>query len=706
MNILKKSDYFLLYTEIQYQWFSTTERNLKIAIIHNMSNGENLKKYTALKNEINFHNYRYHVLDDPLISDYEFDQLLIKILKQEEIHPQWIAPDSPTQRSGAAPAERFNKVNHPGRILSLANAFTEDDLKSWFDRITKLDERMRDAQFVLEPKIDGLTVILHYYDGVFIKGATRGNGEIGEDITQNIRTIKSVPLKIPVSDTGLKVPEILVVRAEAYISNEDFIRLNERFAKEGKKTYQNPRNTAAGSMRLLEPAAVAERPLRILAYAIIAGNPKTTQWETLGYLKDLGFPVSNKSKKCDNFHRMLNCSRKWAEYRDTLGYEIDGVVIKVDNLRSAGDLGFVGKDPRGAIALKFPAQEVTTQLLDIGVKVGRTGILTPYAILDPVEIGGVIVKRATLHNFDYIDEKDIRIFDRVLLKRAGEVIPYIIGPIIGARNGGEKMFSPPNCCPACGMPIENLPNEVAWYCVNNACPAQITRNIEHFVSRDGMDIVGLGIKIVEQLVEKGLINDVADLYGLSLEDLLCLEGFAKKKAENVISAITESKKRPLVNLIRALGINGIGEVAADELAAHYCDLEEISQAEKGDIEDIDGFGPNTAESLGQWFSLTRNKEIIRKLHTYGVWPKSNIIKTPRGISLEGLKFVVTGTLVDFTRDELKSYIKQFGGKVSDSVSGKTDYLVLGEKPGSKLEKARSMGVKVIGEKELKKMAEV
>jgi len=671
-----------------------------------MKNGDNLKKYTALKNEINFHNYRYHVLDDPVISDYEFDQLLREIYKKEEANPQWIMPDSPTQRSGAAPAERFDKVIHPGRILSLANAFSEDDLQSWFNRVIKLDERVQNAQFVLEPKIDGLTVILYYHNGVFIKGATRGNGEIGEDITQNIRTIKSVPLKIPVNDTLLKVPETLVVRAEAYISNEDFIRLNERFNQQGKKTYQNPRNTAAGSMRLLDPAVVSERPLRILAYAIIAGNPKTTQWETLEYLKALGFPVSGKSEICDSFDNMINSSRSWVLYRDTIGYEIDGVVIKINDLRIAEDLGFVGKDPRGAIALKFPAQEVTTQLLDIGVKVGRTGILTPYAILKPVEIGGVVIKRATLHNFDFIAKKDIRINDRVLVKRAGEVIPYIIGPVIGARNGEEKRFSPPDVCPVCHMPVENVPNEVAWYCVNNACSAQIIRNIEHFVSRDGMDIDGLGIKVVEQLVEEGLINDVADLYALSFDDLINLEGFAKKKAENILSAIAESKKKPLVILIRALGINGIGEIASDELASRYRDLEEISKVEKEDVEKIDGFGPNTAESLKQWFSSPKNIETIGKLHAFGVWPKSNLNKLPHKNTLKGLRFVVTGTLVDFTRDELKSYIKQFGGKISDSISSKTDYLVLGENPGSKLEKAASLGVKVIGENELKKMAEV
>ena len=671
-----------------------------------MNNGEKLKAYIAIKNKINFHNYRYHVLDDPVISDYEFDLLLKELRLIEETHPDWIAPDSPTQRSGAAPAERFDKVTHPGRILSLANAFSEDDLKSWFDRIIKLDERVQNAQFVLEPKIDGLTVVLHYQNGIFVQGATRGNGEIGEDITQNIRTIQSVPLKIPVNDTSLRVPETLVVRAEAFITMEDFASLNKRFAKQGQKTNQNPRNTAAGSLRLLDPAIVAERPLRILAYAVVAGNPKATQWETLEYLRTLGFPVAEISKKCDSFNEMLPCTREWAAFRDTIGYEIDGVVIKIDDLRMAEELGFVGKDPRGAIALKFPAQEVTTQLLDIGVKVGRTGILTPYAILEPVEIGGVVVKKATLHNFDFIADKDIRIGDRMLVKRAGEVIPYIIGPIADVRTGEEIRFTPPIVCPVCGMHVESVPDEVAWYCVNNACPAQIIRNIEHFVSRTGMDIVGLGIKIVEQLVGEGLINDVADLYGLRMTDLLSLEGFAEKKAENMISAIRDSKNRPLANLITALGIHGVGEAAGGELASYFRNMEELSGAKQADIEKIEGFGPNTAEAVEQWFSSQKNIEVIEKLRGYGVWPISSVRQALHEKTLEGLRFVVTGALTNFTRDGIRGYIKQFGGKVSDSISSKTDYLVLGENPGSKLEKAKDIGVKVIDESELKKMAEV
>jgi DNA ligase (NAD+) len=661
--------------------------------------------YRDLISDIHFHNHRYHVLDDPVISDFEFDQLLKALREIEETHPDWVTSDSPTQRSGAVPAEKFEKITHPSNILSLANAFSEDDLHNWFERICKIDERVRNSEFMLEPKIDGLTVVLHYKDGFFIKGATRGNGEVGEEITKNLRTIKSIPLKIPVKNNKVAIPNNLVVRAEAYISKSDFEILNERMTKRGEKTYQNPRNTAAGSLRLLDSAITATRPLRILTYAVVSGNPKSLQSDTLKYLQEIGFPVAEISEKCSSFEDTLVKIKKWEFYRDSLDYEIDGIVIKVNNLDISRGLGFVGKDPRGAIALKFPAQEVTTQLFDIGIKVGRTGILTPYALLEPVEIGGVVVKQATLHNFDYIKDKDIRIGDRVLVKRAGEVIPYIIGPITDVRSGNEKEFSPPEFCPVCGTPSESIPEEVAWYCVNSSCPAQIVRNIEHFVSKTGMDIVGLGIKIVEQLVEVGLVNNVSEIYALKTEDLLPLEGFSDRKTESILSAIEDSKNRSLSKLIVALGIHGIGEIAAEELAIRFEDMDELSQAKSAAIEAIDGFGPNTAESLEYWFSLEENKRVLKKLRSNGVWPKSKIIPNINNHMLAGKKFVVTGSLSKFTRDGIKSYIKEYGGKISDSVSIKTDYLILGANPGAKYNKAKNLGIQIISEMELKEIVE-
>ena len=670
-----------------------------------MDENYTLPDYEQLKKDIHYHNYRYHVMDDPIISDYEFDQLLLKLRAMETIHPDWITPDSPTQRSGAPPAERFEKVRHPAPILSLANAFSEDDIRAWYERIAKIDERVRQSSFVLEPKIDGLTVVLHYHNGVFVQGATRGDGEVGEDITANLRTILAIPLKIPVEAGDVEVPEVLVVRAEAFIMLKDFERLNQELAEKGEKVYQNPRNTAAGSLRQLDSALVAQRPLTILSYAIVINNPKDSQWETLQYLKRLGFPVSDFSQQCENLEEMIACTRGWLEKREKIPFDIDGVVIKLDDLRLADELGFVGKDPRGAIALKFPAQEVTTKLNDIGVNVGRTGVLTPYAILEPVEIGGVTVKQATLHNFDYIAEKDIRVGDRVLVKRAGEVIPYIIGPILDARSGDEKPYEIPNECPVCHQPVENIEGEVAWYCINSSCPAQIIRNIEHYVSRGAMDIVGLGIKIVEQLVEAGLVHDVADLYTLKRDALLALEGFKDKKADNLLEAIEVSKTQSLGRLITALGIHGIGEIAAEDLARRFDDLDALARASSEDLEAIEGFGPNMAEAVVDWFRIEKNRETVQKLKTAGVWPERSEAQQTAPQTLTGLKFVVTGSLVDFTREGIKEYISQHGGKVSDSVSKQTDYLVVGENAGSKLEKARDLGVTILSEAQLKSLAE-
>ncbi|MDK2980017.1 MAG: ligase [Chloroflexota bacterium] len=677
----------------------------KIAIIQDMDDNYSHSDYEQLKQDLHHHNYRYHVLDDPLISDAEFDKLLLKLRGMEEAHPDWITPDSPTQRSGAPPAERFEKVRHPAPILSLANAFSEDDLRAWYERIAKLDERVRQSSFVLEPKIDGLTVVLHYRNGVFVQGATRGDGEVGEDITANLRTVKAIPLKIPVDNDAVTVPETLVVRAEAFIMLADFEKLNQELADKGEKVYQNPRNTAAGSLRQLDSALVAQRPLTILSYAIVTDNPKETQWETLQYLKDLGFPVSNYSQHCANLEEMLTCTRGWQEKRDQIPFDIDGVVIKLNDLRLADELGFVGKDPRGAIALKFPAQEVTTQLNGIGVNVGRTGVLTPYAMLEPVEIGGVTVKQATLHNFDYIAEKDIRVGDRVLVKRAGDVIPYIIGPITDARSGDEQVYEIPQECPVCHQPVESIEGEVAWYCINSSCPAQIIRNIEHYVSRGAMDIVGLGIKIVEQLVEAGLVHDVADLYTLKRDDLLELEGFKDKKADNLLEAIEASKTQTLGRLITALGIRGIGEVAAEDLAQRFNDLDALAQAGIENLEAIEGFGPNMAEAVVDWFGNEKNQETVRKLKAAGVWPVRSHVRQEAPQTLAGLKFVVTGTLAEFTRDEIKDFISRHGGKVSDSVSKQTNYLVVGENAGSKLDKARALGVSILSEADLRQLAE-
>ena len=676
-------------------------------------------RYEELKSQINYHNHRYHVLDAPIISDAEYDKLLNELKRIEAEHPDWITPDSPTQRAGATPLDKFDKIRHPAPILSLANAFGGDDARAWFERIRKLDPKVDSAKFTVEPKIDGLSVILHYRDGLFVQGATRGDGEIGEDITSNLRTIRAIPLKIPVSSEQLSVsnvPKYLVVRGEVFITTKDFEKLNQGLEEAGEKTYLNPRNTAAGSLRQLDPSLTASRPLTLLVYQIVhseGGKIPTSQWELLKYLKALGFPVTDVAKRFDDIESAIKYTETWNEGRDNLSYEADGMVIKLDDLNLAAELGFVGKDPRGAIAFKFPAREVTTKLLDIRVSVGRTGVLIPNAVLEAMDIGGVVVERATLHNFDFIQEKDIRIGDRVLVKRAGEVIPYVIGPVIEARTGKERKYKLPTTCPTCGQAVEHFEGEVAWYCVNAACPAQLVRNVEHFVSRGAMDIVGLGIKIVEKLIETGSVKDVADIYTLSRDDIL--EAVTKKDrltkaeppgkiADNLLSSINISKSRSLNRLITSLGIHGVGEVMANDLSRVFPDLDSLSKTTAEELMQIEGVGPNTAEAIVDWFSRPANQKVLKKLKAAGVWPKAEESGKRKEGGFTGLTFVVTGTLSGFTRDSVKEFIEQNGGKVTDSISKKTSYLVLGEEPGSKYEKAKSLGVKIIGEDELRKLA--
>lgn len=670
------------------------------------------EKIDHLRKEINFHNYRYHVLDDPVISDYEFDQLLNELREIEKENPELVTPDSPSQRIGGAVSEKFSRIEHPAPILSLANAFSAEDIRSWYERLVRLDDRVREAEYSVEPKIDGLTVILHYRNGKFIQGATRGDGEVGEEITQNLRTVKSLPLAIPVEMDGPAPPVYLVVRGEVFMNLTDFNNLNRKLEASGEKTYQNPRNTAAGSLRQLDPSLTATRPLRLLCYSIVAsdGIVIETQMETLEYLHKLGFPVDPEYGFLKSINDVIDYCQSWEHRRADLPFEIDGMVIKINDLSLASDLGYVGKDPRGAIAYKFPAEEVMTKLLDIGINVGRTGVLTPYAILEPVEVGGVIVKQATLHNFDFISDKDIRIGDVVQIKRAGDVIPYVIGPVENLRTGNERVFNPPRGCPICGEPVENIPGDVAWYCVNSSCPEQLVRNVEHFVSRGAMDIIGLGIKIVDQLVRNNLISDVSGLYYLHKEDLLSLEGFAEKKADNLINAINESKQRSLARVLTALGIRGVGEVMAEELATRYRDLDQLSKATIPELELIEGVGPNIASAIVDWFNRTTNREVLEKLRQAGVWPTSSSIQGDEKVSVNqpfaNQTFVITGTLESMTRNEAKEFIQTKGGKVTNSISNNTTYLVSGENPGSKFNRAQSLGIPIIDEKRLLELTQL
>jgi DNA ligase (NAD+) len=659
-----------------------------------MTDKSRRKRAEELRNEIHFHNYRYHVLDSPTISDLEYDRLLRELKDLEDAHPDLITPDSPTRRVGGEPAEGFTRVPHPAPILSLSNAFDADEVRAWYERILKLDERVAGTDYTVEPKLDGLTVVLHYEDGVFVLGATRGDGENGEDITSNLRTIRSLPLRIPVDDSAGMAPRSFVVRGEAFFMLDDFEELNRRLQEAGERTYVNPRNTASGSLRQLDPGLTASRPISLRCYAIVAmdGAAKDTQWDSLDMLKKLGFPMDENSKLCQTIEEAIEFGESLAARRDELPYEADGVVIKVNDLVLSADLGVVGKDPRGAIAFKFPAQVVTTRLLDIDVNVGRTGVITPYAILEPVEVGGVTVRQATLHNFDFIAEKEIRIGDRVLVKRAGDVIPYVIGPVVEARQGDEKPYTLPDHCPSCGEPLKREPGEVAVYCVNSACPAQLIRNLEHFVSRSAMDVEGMGIKIANQLIEQGLVKDVADLYDLKRDDLLALESFAEKKADNLLEAIEASRKRSLSRLINALGIQGVGVTVAADLARRFGSLDKLAKVTVAELEALEGIGPNIATTIHEWMSKPANKSLLKKLKKAKVWP-------------EEVADSMTGTLPNLSRQEAKSLIEMYGGKVTGSVSGRTSYVVSGEAPGSKLQRAIELGVAELTEDGLRALME-
>ncbi len=667
------------------------------------------KRVEALRKAINYHNYLYYVLDSPEISDEEFDAMMRELQRLEEQYPELVTPDSPTQRVGGAPAEKFRKVRHPVPMLSLQDVFSQEELRAWRDRIFKLltPDEIAGLRYVVEPKIDGLTVVLHYENGVFTLGATRGDGVVGEDITANLRTVKALPLRIPVKEGAEAAPPRLVVRGEAYISIEDFRKLNEEQAAKGLKTFANPRNAAAGSLRQLDPRVTAQRPLSLWTYQVvlIEGREIQTQWEALEYLRRLGFPVNPLNRIFDDFDEMAAYCASWESEKENLPYEADGLVIKINDFRIQDKLGSVGKAPRWAVAYKYQSQEAVTRLLDIRVNVGRTGVLTPYAVLEPVQIGGVTVSKATLHNYDYIKEKDIRIGDLVVVMRAGEVIPQVVRPVKEARTGDEKIFTMPDRCPVCGEPVVHPEGEVAYYCVNAACPAQLARSIEHFASRGAMDIAGLGEKQAKLFVDLGLVHDVADLYYLDPKKLLALEGYGEKRVKNLMDAIEASKDRPLWRLINGLGIKFVGAEVAQVLAEHYHSIDALMKASKEELEEIPGIGPRIASSVVEWFNHETNRRVIEKLRAAGV--RLSEESAPEEVEeekpLEGLTFVITGTLPGISRQEAKELIQRYGGKVTDSVSRRTSYLVVGESPGSKLDKARNLGVPTISFDDLQRM---
>ena len=665
----------------------------------------------SLTEQVRHHNYRYYVLNDPLVSDREYDLLVRELQAIEAAHPEWVSPDSPTQRVGGEPVEGFVKVQHPQPILSLANAFDGTEVRAWLERIAKLlpdGQTEADLTFTVEPKFDGLTVVLHYENSVLVRGATRGDGETGEDITTNLRTIPGVPLRIPVTPQGPPAPRRLVVRGEAYMPLDRFEALNRRLQEAENRTFANPRNAAAGSLRQRDPRITAQRPLAVFCYAIVDADGVTlqTQWQSLTYLRHMGFPISDEIRRLDDIEQVIDYCNTWMDQRDTLNYEVDGVVIKVDDLSTQAALGIVGKDPRGAIALKFPAREATTRVLDVTINVGRTGTLAPTAVLEPVEVGGITVQHATLHNFEDIARKDIRIGDVVRIKRAGDVIPYVLGPIVDLRDGSERSIQFPTHCPSCGEPVIKTEGEVAISCENFSCPAQLVRRIEYWASRSAMDIVGLGTRIVEQLVDQGLVHDVAGLYTLTPDALTPLEGFAEKKANNIVDAIQASKAQPLHRVLTGLGIQGVGTSVAQELAQHFGSVKALGAAPAKEIEAIPGMGPHTAQSVTQWFASERHRSLIEALRKAGVQVAAErAAGAAQAIAqpLAGSTFVITGALPVLSRSEAAELIQRHGGKVTGSVSRKTDYLLCGEKAGSKWTKAQTLGIPVIDEATLRSM---
>jgi DNA ligase (NAD+) len=662
------------------------------------------QRIEELRRLINYHNYRYHVADDPEITDGEYDALMRELRKLEEDHPELQSPDSPTQRVGGAPSEKFAVVEHAIPMLSLANAFSEDDLRNWYARATRLLGR-EITGFVLEPKIDGLAVALIYENGRLSIGATRGDGLRGDDITPNIRTIRSVPLTL--SDAP---PELIEVRGEVYLTRAAFERINKERADAGQPLFMNPRNCAAGSLRQLDPRITATRPLDIFLYALgqISENEPRYHWDAIERFKQLGLRTNPNNTRVTTIDEVVEQVATWEHRRETLPYEIDGVVVKIDDLDIQRELGSVGREPRWAIAFKFPPTQATTVLEGIEVNIGRTGAVNPYAILEPVKIAGVTVRRATLHNEDDIRRKDLRIGDTVIVHRAGEVIPQVIGPVLSKRPPEAQPYSLPKTCPECNSPVIRPEGEAMAYCSGGlvVCPAQRWQWLQLYVGRGVMDIDRVGEKLLWSLMQAKLVNDPADLYSLTKEQLVALDRMADKSAQNVLDSIEASKQRPLSRLIWGLNIRHVGEKAAQLLAGHFGTMDAIMAASEEEVNTIEGIGPTIAKSIVEYFAHPEYRDVIERLHAAGVRmeddPSANgeVVDGP----LSGKSFVVTGRLQSYTRTQIEARIKALGGTVMDSVTKKTSYLVAGEDAGSKLAKAQKTGTRILDEETFERLA--
>ena len=666
-------------------------------MVDNNPSAEGFQRAAGLREKINHHNYRYYVLDDTEISDGEYDRLMVELRRLEENHPSLVTPESPTQRVGASPADGFDQVQHRLPMLSLGNAFNEDDLQAWYRRIKGL---LDDADFdlVCELKIDGLAVSLAYQDGVLVQGATRGDGTAGEDVTQNLRTIRTIPMSL----LG-EPPPYLEVRGEVYLPLEEFRLLNEGRAERGEPLYANPRNTGAGSVRQLDSKVTASRNMHIWVYSL--GDINETDrpighWDGLQWLNGLGFRINPENRVCHTLEEAVDYYHSWMEKRHDLPYEIDGVVIKVDPFAYQDSLGVAGREPRWAIAYKFPAEQAVTRLLDIGINVGRTGSLNPYAILEPVVVSGVTVRQASLHNEEDINRKDIRIGDWVTVERAGDVIPQVVGPVLDRRTGQEQVFKMPANCPVCGTPVVKPESEAMHRCPNTSCPVQFFELLKHFVSKGAMDIDGLGEQWCNILIENGLVKDVAGLYRLDKDELLKLDRMGDKLATKKMTNIEVSKQRPLHRVLFALGIIHVGSEIAELLTQRYASLNEMAEATAEELTEIPGIGPKIAESVVDYFAVPLNQQVLKALGDAGVVLHHDIQDVQEAaddLPFSGKSFVVTGTLSGFTRREAEDRIKILGGNVASAVTRKTDYLVAGASPGSKVAAAGQLGTEILDE---------
>lgn len=655
------------------------------------SKKEARRRAEELRTEIDHHSYRYHVLDEPEIADVEYDAMYRELLEIEAAFPELVALDSPTQRVGAPPSDLFAPVPHRTPMMSLDNVFSLEELQAWGQRAERGLGFAPDT-FVCELKMDGVAVNLIYEDGVFVKGATRGDGRVGEDITGNLRTVKAVPLKL----RG-KPPKVLEVRGEVYMQTADFEKLNASLGEADHKTFANPRNATAGSLRQKDPKVTASRNLSLICHGVgfIEGERLASHWDSLQRIKELGFRINHKSKQVTSLDEVYGFCTYWQDHRHDVPYEIDGSVVKIDPITQQEELGVTSKAPRWATAYKFPPEERTTLVKNISVHVGRTGAATPWAQLEPVFVGGVTVSTATLHNEDEVARKDIRIGDTVIVRRAGDVIPEVVGPVTSKRTGKERKFKMPKTCPSCGSDIVREEGEAVARCIGVDCPSQRVERLFHFASRGAMDIEGLGYKTIIDFVDRGWLRDVGDIYSLNPDHLQGLEGWGQISIDNLFKAIEGSKERPLANLLIGLGIRHLGGTSSRDVAAAAGSLDTLRDMTEEDLEAIEGIGPVIARSVRGFFEQERNLEIVDKLKAAGVDPKEAPKKT--GGPFEGLTFVLTGGLENFSRDSSAAAIEDRGGKVASSVSKKTTYVVVGEDPGSKLAKAEALGTTLLDE---------